>query len=222
MNRYVRKGEKGIVILAPMIFRAKPEKPPFVPTGSFAEPTPRKLVRFKAVYVFDLAQTDGEPLPEVPAMSGDPADHLDRLRAHVRSSGITLDYDTDLGGAEGLSMGGRIKIRPDLTPAREFATLVHELAHEILHRKEDRKSIAKRTRELEAEAVAFVVAHAIGLETGTASSDYIALYGGDKDALTASLSRVQSTASGIIAALRDGVPEDAADAPDETADLIGA
>lgn len=221
VNRFVRRGEKGIVILAPMVFRKKPEQPPFEPTGAYAEPRPRQGVRFKAVYVFDLSQTDGEPLPEVPTMHGDPAGSLERLRGLVRAAGIILDYDATLY-PEGVSEGGRIRLRAGQTPAEEFATLVHEFAHERLHRDKDRKEISRRVRELEAEAVAFVVCHAVGLDTGTASSDYIQLYGGDRDALTASLARVQSCTSEILRALADGDDAQSAGHPAESADLAAA
>jgi hypothetical protein len=100
-------------------------------------------------------------------------------------------------GADGVSRGGRISIRPGLAPAQEFSVIVHELAHELLHRGEDRPQ-SKTVRETEAEAVAFVVCQAIGLETGTAASDYIQLYDGKTDTLAASLNRIQYIASEII------------------------
>lgn len=128
----------------------------------------------------------------------------------MRSSGITLEYAEDLGGAEGRSAGGGITLRSGQQPAEKFATLVHELAHERLHHGEDRKSIPKRVRELEAEAVAFAVCRWAGLDPLQASSDYIQLYHGDMDALSASLGRIQTTAAGIIR----GLTGDAVQEPD--------
>jgi len=84
-----------------------------------------------------------------------------------------------------------------MSHAESFATLVHELAHELLHRA-NRATTTKRERETEAEAVAFVVCHAIGLETGTASQDYIQLYNGDATLLLDRLERVRSAASQIL------------------------
>ena len=220
-NRFVRRGEKGIVILAPMVFHMAMEKTPFEGGTQYAPAQRRQAVRFKAVHVFDISQTEGEPLPEVPRITGEPAEHLEALRDHVQEEGIKLVYADDLGGAEGLSEGGCIRIRTGLPAAEEFSVLVHELAHEKLHRGQNRKSLAKRVRELEAEAVACVVCHAIGLEVGTASSDYIQLYGGSKDALTASLARVQGTASKIIMALSWARPVSDA-MPAEVADMVGA
>jgi hypothetical protein len=93
-----------------------------------------------------------------------------------------------------------------LEPSETLATLVHELAHEMLHKAERRTLTTKAVRETEAEAVAFVVCHALGLETGTGSADYIQLYHGDANLLKESLEVVQRTASVILGALspRDG------------------
>lgn len=106
----------------------------------------------------------------------------------------------NLDGALGTSAGGRIQILNGLPPAVEFTTLVHEFAHELLHRGADRPA-ARDTRELEAEAVAFVVGTATGLDTGSASQDYIHLYGGDRETLTQALDRIQRVASAVLRAL---------------------
>lgn len=164
---------------------------------------PRKpILRFRGVYVFDIAQTDGEPLPEHATVAGDPSHNLERLKAHIAELGIALDHDDLPPGTDGVSRGKRISVRPDLEPANEFAVLVHELAHELLHRGEDRPK-SKTVRETEAEAVAFVVCQAVGLETGTAASDYIQLYQGNAETLAASLERIQHVASGVISALHE-------------------
>jgi predicted component of type VI protein secretion system len=85
----------------------------------------------------------------------------------------------------------------------EFTTFFHERAHELLHRVEDRPA-SRDTRELEAEAVAFVVGGAVGLHTSEASRDYILLYRGDREALAGSLNRIQRAASLILAAVCSG------------------
>src|SRR6185437_9264623 len=79
--------------------------------------------------------------------------------------------------------------------------LVHEIAHEMLHRGDRRTLTTKKVRETEAEAVAFVVAKAIGLETGTASADYIQLWHGDANLLRESLEAVKQTAAVILGAV---------------------
>ncbi|OWY73119.1 hypothetical protein B7486_01870 [cyanobacterium TDX16] len=203
VGRYVRQGEKGIVIIAPMAFRKHNAEPA---AGESAE-RDETVLRFRGVYVFDVSQTEGQPLPEPAGINGDPGHHLDRIKAVVASRGIALDYEIGPGSALGLSRGGRISIRPGLPAAEEFAVIVHELAHELLHRGEDRPA-SKTVRETEAEAVAFVVAQAVGLDAGAAARDYIQLYDGKTDTLAASLDRIQKTAADIIAALH---------APDEQA-----
>jgi len=88
-----------------------------------------------------------------------------------------------------------------MQPAEEFSTLVHEMAHEMLHRNERRTLTTKQVRETEAEAVAFVVCQSIGLQTGSASADYIQLWNGDAKLLAESLEVVQRTAAVILGAI---------------------
>jgi hypothetical protein len=82
-----------------------------------------------------------------------------------------------------MSSGGRIEVLPGLLPAEHFSVLVHELAHELIRKGERRKNTSQTVRETEAEAVAFVVCHSIGLDTNTAASDYISIYQGDQATL---------------------------------------
>lgn len=192
--RFVKKGEKGIVIIAPMLIKPKDDE-------ARQSDEDRSILRFKAVYVFDLSQTDGEPLPEFAAVGGNPNGHTDRLKAFVSAQGIALEYAESLGGARGRSHGGRVELLANLAPAEEFSVLAHELAHEMLHKGERRNETSKTVRETEAEAVAFVVCQAIGLDTGTHAADYIQLYDGDTATLAESLDHVQKTAAAIIAAV---------------------
>ncbi len=90
---------------------------------------------------------------------------------------------------------------PNLPAAEEFSTLIHELAHEKLHRTDRRADTTKTIRETEAEAVAFVVCRAIGLDTNTAAADYIQLYNGDRATLIGSLHFIQATAAEILTGL---------------------
>jgi hypothetical protein len=191
MGRFVRKGEKGIAILAPIVGRREAE----------SESDESRMVRgFRAAYVFDLEQTDGEPLPAPGEASGDPGIRTAALKAVIVEQGIAIASVDDLGGALGTSSGGRIQLLEGLSPAVEFTTLAHEYAHELLHRADNRPA-SRDIRELEAEAVAFVVGGAIGLDTSDASRDYIHLYRGDREALSASLERIQRAASTILNAI---------------------
>jgi antirestriction protein ArdC len=198
LGRWVKRGEKGIVIVAPLPLRRAEAA-----EGEDADVS----LAFKAVYVFDVSQTDGEPLPELAATQGDPADHLVRLRAVITDRGIRLRYCEDLDGADGASGGGLILVRSGLTAGEEFAVLVHEFAHELLHQGERRLAVPKRVRELEAEAVAYVVSEAIGLNTNTACVDYIQLYQGNTETLTESLTAIRQTASVILEAVLPEAPK---------------
>jgi antirestriction protein ArdC len=198
LGRFVKKGEKGLMILAPLVRKVesadecKPEKE-------------SRIVGFRAVYVFDVSQTDGQPLPEIGNVNGDPREYRERLAKFVAGQSIALEYSQDIAPARGMSEGGKITLLPGQSPAEEFATLAHECAHEMMHRDARRDSTSKRVRETEAEAVAFVVCSAIGLETHSAAQDYIGLYGGDAKLLSRSLEYVQQTATQILNAL--GVDE---------------
>lgn len=139
-------------------------------------------------------------------MHGDPAGSTERLKSFVASRGIALEYDDRIRPARGSSAGGRIPLLPGMGAAEEFSVLVHETAHELLHRGDRRKDTTHAIRETEAEAVAFVVASAIGLDTSTSSSDYIQLHSGDKATLAESLGYVQQVAAEILKAVMGGDP----------------
>ena len=191
LGRQVKQGEKGIQILAPIVYRRSRAD------NGKAEETHEQAVAFKAAHVFDVSQTDGNELPEPVKVVGDPSLYLGRLRQFVQSQGIKLEY-ADLHQVEGFAETGRIVLRQGLEPAEEFSTMVHELSHSLLHQRDREKQPTRMVRETEAEATAYIVCEAIGLETRTASSDYIAAYKGQKDTLAKSLQRIQQTASEII------------------------
>src|SRR5579863_6587288 len=195
LGRFVKKGEKGIMILAPVV-RRKTESKEQNETDESST-----AVGFRAAYVFDISQTDGQELPEIGSVNGDPREFRDRLGKFVTEQGILLEYSQDIAPARGTSAGGKITLLPGQAPAEDFSTLAHEVAHELMHRDERRASTSKRSRETEAEAVAFVVCQAIGLETGSAAQDYIQLYEGDARLLSESLEHIQQTATRILDAI---------------------
>ncbi|MGB7680269.1 MAG: ArdC family protein [Candidatus Acidiferrales bacterium] len=200
LGRFVKKGEKGIMILAPIIRKKVENK------GAAEADDSSTAVGFRAAYVFDIAQTDGQPLPEIGRVNGDPREYRERLAKFVADQSIALEYSDEIAPARGTSAGGKITLLPGQSAAEEFATLSHEVAHELMHRDERRSSTTKRIRETEAEAVAFVVCSSIGLETGSAAQDYIGLYGGDLKLLGESLEYVQRAATQILNAIgADGI-----------------
>jgi antirestriction protein ArdC len=203
LGRHVRKGEKGIVILAPVVSKGKYSKDKQAAQDDAAEgKSERRLVAFRKAYVFALEQTDGDDLPQFATVQGDPQHHLDSLKALITSQDINLEFNTDIAPARGMSQGNTITLIPGMPTGEQFSTLVHEYAHQRLHKSERRAQTNKTIRETEAEAVAFVVCHAIGLDVNSANADYISLYAGDTATLSASLHFIQSTAADILAALQ--------------------
>ena len=197
LGRRVKRGEKGIAILAPMVAKTRKDE-----AKSDSETSDRpSLLGFRRVYVWDESQTEGAPLPELDKVTGDAGVYLDRLREFINAQGITLEYNESIAPALGMAFGNTIRLLPGQADAETFTTLVHELAHIILKHTERRTATTKTVRETEAEAIAFVVGKAIGLTTSTASADYISLYHGNAALLTESLEAVQQTSSIILAAI---------------------
>jgi len=217
LGRRVKKGEKGIQILAPMVGvrRRKQEETEAEQDG--AGKTAPVLVGFRAVYVFDVSQTEGAELPAPTTVSGEAGTHLDRLIDFVQQQGIELEYNERIAPAQGANYGGKIVLLPGQSKAETFATLVHELGHEMLHRADRRTATTKVVRETEAEAIAFIVGKAIGLQTSTASADYIQLYHGNAALLAESLEVIQRTSAVILGALEETSPEDSQAQTVETA-----
>jgi antirestriction protein ArdC len=187
MKRYVRKGEHGIAILAPV----------FVPDENENGEQVEKLVGFKTVYVFDISQTDGEPLPEPPNWKSPEQNALltERLLDFTASKGIIVKVKYLPGETQGISLGGTII----LSPQAGTKTLIHEIAHELLHHKQSEVT-SQTIRELEAEAVAYVVGKHFGMD-GLSSPNYVALYDVTADMIMQHMERIRSTAAEVIKAI---------------------
>lgn len=213
-SRYVRKGEKGIAILAPMFFKEK---------NSVGEETRR--IWFKVVYVFDLSQTDGAPLPELPTKSvgSRGADMLTRLLRFAESRGIGVRFveRCSLNGAAGTSRGKEIEIRTtDRDITTQAATLAHEIAHSLLHwtvdgqkiTTRDGREIGKQQRELEAEAIAYVVSTYFGVKSP--SDFYLATYSVTPSMLLEAIETIATTSKTILQGCqRDEAAHDVAALP---------
>jgi antirestriction protein ArdC len=198
LGRHVKRNEKGIAIMAPIVWRKKAIRADEEDGPDRQEET---ALAFKTAYVFDVSQTDGRPLPEFARVNGDPGVYTERLREYVTNKGIKLEYSEAIGSADGMSSGGLIRLKKGLSAGEELSVLAHELGHELLHKNRDNRPKDRKVRETEAEAVGFVVSHGIGLETNSASSDYIQLYSGDEKTLMQSLERIQRTAAEILEAV---------------------
>lgn len=202
LGRQVRKGEKGIAILAPVVTRRRPvtdddeaEQPGLV----------RVLRGFTVAHIFDVSQTDGPPLPEVgPAMleGGAPALLWERLAAQVIDAGFTLDRG-DCRPANGTTdfAARAVTVRDDVDGAQAAKTLAHELAHVLLHDGTEYATGCRGRAEVEAESVAYVVCSGAGLDTDRYSFPYVASWaGGDPERIRATADAVIGCARQILAA----------------------
>jgi len=215
LGRRVKKGEHGIRILAPII--GVKRKPQAEAEKDLTKQNVAVLVGFRAAYVFDVSQTDGAELPEHASVKGDVGENRDRLVEFIHAQNIELEFNERIAPAMGVSYGGKIVLLPGQSKAEEFSTLVHELAHEMLHKADRRTTTTKVVRETEAEAIAFVVGKAVGLQTGTASADYIQLYHGNASLLAESLEVIQKASAVILAALETKPEIEEQETPDEMA-----
>lgn len=213
MGRHVKKGEKGIVILAPSfrsVKRQVTDKDGQAVTDEKGEPVTeaagKQLNRFFPVHVFDVSQTDGKPVPELaPPLEGEVKDFKKVFRALEGLSPYPVRYGEMNDGAHGYCDYAKqeIVLSDKNSRLQTIKTLVHELAHARLHHKDhtgaDLKS--KSDKEIEAESVAYAVSQRLGLDTGEYSFDYIANWSKDKETsqLKAALGTIARETDAIIA-----------------------
>jgi hypothetical protein len=197
LGRYVRRGERGITIVAPAPFKTRT-------TDTISgEVSQEMILRFKTATVFDISQTDGEPLPGITLtdIAGSaPVGAYDLLVDFAASIGYSLVPHPENDEAEGrCNYEQRTMSVQAGTPARMLHILIHELAHALTAA---RRQVHDRTaRETIAEGVAFVVCTAMGLDAGGYSFHYIAGYAGQKDGraiMMRLMDTIQKTAAQII------------------------
>ncbi|MCL6633768.1 MAG: ArdC family protein [Alicyclobacillus herbarius] len=213
LGRYVKKGERGIEIFAPL-FRKTKAKPVNEEQASeeeqekeqHDEDTERVLYGYRVVYVFDVSQTEGEPLPQVerPRILTGESDLYGKLH---KACPFPIREVKSLGSANGRFelRTQHIEIVQTLPEAHKAKTLIHEWAHGILHNQGPLDASCRPWIELEAESTAFVVAHALGLDTSDYSFGYIAGWSGKEavNALKACGTRIQQAADRILRALEE-------------------
>lgn len=210
MGRQVRKGEKGLAVLAPCTYRRKDEgaqaaaTPPADPTKAPDDTKPAKVLRgFRVVHVFDVSQTEGDPLPELerPALlEGDaPAELWDQLANQVQEAGFSLERG-ECNGANGCTsyLTRTVRVRSDVDPAQGAKTLAHELAHVKLHDGTEYATGCRGRAEVEAESVAYLVCEAAGMESTTYSFPYVAGWAQEADVVKATAARVLAAARQIV------------------------
>jgi hypothetical protein len=130
----LNEGEKGILILAPMVGYRRSRQNEIatdIDTDNAADERKpaQQLVGFRAVYVFDISQTEGKELPSLTEMQGDVSGYRERLFEFVQSQGMELTYSERIAPAKGLLHGGKITLLSGMKSAKEFSTLVHEIGH---------------------------------------------------------------------------------------------
>jgi len=199
LGRHVRKGETGLYILAPLVYTTKDEE-----TG---EKTGSAIRGFRYVCVFDIAQTEGEDLPQVATLlEGDDPNGLFADLAEIAVDlGFSVHVDTiSEPGVNGYCdhAAKLIKISETLSPAAKVKTLAHELSHAILHTDDGREGLERGILELEAESSAFVVCAALGVDSGAYSFGYVATWAGGGEvalkAIRASQERIHKASALIL------------------------
>ncbi len=205
LGRSVRKGERAIWILAPMVGRRR-----HVDDGEERRP----IHGFRPVAVFDVAQTEGGELPQVCRnLDGDdPSAWFDALLVRAAAIGYAVERAELPGSTNGDCAYAlrRIRVESRNRPAQQVKTLAHELAHALLHEGVDDRARA----ELEAESTAYVVCRALGLDSGGYSFGYVACWAGGGPeavaAITASGAAIQRAAGAILDGLDPAAAADAA------------
>ena len=211
-NRNVKKGEKGIRILAPAPIKKMVEtKKTDINGKQFIEQEEVTIPIFKPVTVFDVSQTEGDPIPEL--IGGDLKDSVknyeDIKGALINSTNIPIITKDIEGGAKGYfdPKAQTIYINEGMSESQTIKTMIHEIAHSILHDytkqevKEEKKD--RNTKEVEAESVAFTVCKHFGIDTDDYSFGYI--LGWSKDAtlneFRQSLETIQKCSNKLIGRL---------------------
>ena len=213
-GRTVKKGAKAVRILAPLTAPDREAAPG--PDGRH----PLKVIGFRYVSVFADHDTEGEPLPCGDFLTVKGGD--DQTRAMLadlsRAAPVPVEWQTEeQNQAHGWTDGGKIVLnrpRCEAQPAHAVRVFFHEWAHVVLHFQAQGKRAEdcpdRKTRELEADAAAYVLAHFHGIEAAAQVADYITNWGGDPEKLRASLTRIQRAVSHILGALKqheDALPQ---------------
>jgi hypothetical protein len=239
LGRWVRKGETGIAIFAPILaagevrwvrpadgmtwrlqridkewrlyqkdqligqFKTRREaERQLEEWGAVEERSGEAVTRFKVVYVFDISQTEGQPLPEyeVPVLSGEAnAELFDRLKWLMKQRGVTVsfepkpDLDPEIKGF--FQRPAYIWVRPEEPPAQQLKTLIHEIGH---YYTENVFRIPPADAETIAESVAFVVGAHYGFDTGVRSFPYVAIWAGKEKVLEQNLAAIRNITNAIL------------------------
>jgi hypothetical protein len=205
LGRRIKQDEKGILIFAPILSdRKQAANTEANSTSEPAEPQ-QELLGFRQVRVWDVSQTEGEPVAANDLFSGlDLSDVLTKLTEFAVSQEFQIEYSDRIAPARGTSYYGQIRLLPDMEAEETVSVLVRELALQMLYNTKRRSFVTRDVLLREAKAVAFVVSHALNLETEPAEN--IQLNRSNLNLLGESLEVVQRTSAVILGAFS---PEDA-------------
>lgn len=226
-NRYVKKGEKGIQIIAPAPVNEREEREKIdKDTGltvlnESGEPeievVERVIPRFRVTTVFDYAQTDGEPLPtlEVNELTARVKDYTLLKEAIEQVSPVPIRFGEIEGSAKGYysHMDKEICVRADMGESQTIKTMIHEVAHAMLHDSDQMKQRGEEkdqlTKETEAESIAFTVCSALGIDTSDYSFPYVASWASGKELkeLKDSMDTIRLTSADFLEKLETAVAE---------------
>jgi len=200
LNRFVKKGEKGLDIFAPTFRKTKKEIEKENGEKEVKEIT--SLRGFIVVKVFDISQTDGEPLPELRGYEGNGEIYVSNMETFIKGKEITLDYGYIPGTILGYSKkdSSYIMVSDTVIDKNEVLNvLIHEYSHQDLHRNkyEYRGEISRQVKELEAESVAYIVMYSLGIKCNW-GIDYINMYNGNVELFKKSLNFIQKTSGEIL------------------------
>ena len=226
-DRHVKKGEKGIRILAPAPYKIKEERDKIDPVTQELlldkDGNPQKeeveitIPAFRAVSVFDLSQTDGKPIPELTAkeLLSDVEGYQDMIRAVEAISPVPIELEEIAGDSKGYydREAKRIAVQENMSEGQTLKTMIHEVAHSKLHSKEveqdEQMKKDRNTKEVEAESIAYTVCQHFGVDTSDYSFGYIAGWSSGRDTkeLRASIDTIRRTASELITGIEEQLQE---------------
>jgi len=227
MGRFVKKGEKGIRILAPAPYKMEREQDKLDEKGKAVldkdgEPVKEtvqiNITAFKPVSTFDLSQTDGEPLPTIGAseLTGSVEGYATLFEAIKEASPVPIGFEDIKGGAKGYfhTEENRIAIQEGMSEVQNVKTAIHEMAHAKLHNMEAQKARedggqTRSSKEVEAESVAYTVCQHFGIDTSDYSFAYVAGWSKGKEMpeLKESLHTIRTAASELITAIDEKAQE---------------
>lgn len=226
-ERHVNKGEKAIRILAPAPYKIKEERDKIDPVTQELlldkDGNPQKeeveitIPAFRAVSVFDVAQTDGKLIPELAAheLLSDVEGYQYMIRAVEAISPVPIELEEIAGDSKGYydREAKRIAVQENMSESQTLKTMIHEVAHSKLHSKEveqdEQMKKDRNTKEVEAESIAYTVCQHFGVDTSDYSFGYIAGWSSGRDTkeLRASMDTIRRTASELITGIEEQLQE---------------